>query len=56
MGVHDTKAHGFQPPERRDSVMWEITLGIGTLVLIILASALLGAVGTIALLISVFSR
>ena len=36
--------------------MWEITLGIGTLVLIVLASALLGAVGTMALLVSMFRR
>ena len=36
--------------------MWQVTLGIGTLLLIILASALFGAIGIMVLLVSAFKR
>ena len=36
--------------------MWEVTLGAGTLLLIILASALFGAIGTMVLIVSACNR
>lgn len=36
--------------------MWEVTLGVGTLVLIVLASALCGAIGTMVLIVTAFNR
>ena len=36
--------------------MWEVTLDVGTLLLIVLASALLGAIGTMVLIVAAFNR
>jgi len=36
--------------------MWEVTLGVGTLLLIILTSALFGAIGTMVLIVTAFNH